>query len=429
MKDLIFTSCAEFLESQKKIIIVLGRGTEGCGVTQCAIQMQKVTGAKILSANDKKWGRAKGLEIDQMEMNLGREWEAMADIVNSHELCIVYSVPSKSHPQDCQDNWLKFLDRVHIRKAFINVDHKAASIARNANLKEVCESVDVIMTHSLENDFSKFMKKNKIDTPLTKMALGFDYDGHRKKYWRPIEEQQDNMIRWIGRTAMWKGPSLMIDYHQDELMNNGFITVLEGLEASIQYPLVLYRDNKEDNPVDRRIVENHFRPEKQHGDVKFTPDLYGKEVTGKGAYLYPQYINSDCMERMALSAFGSDLYHLKAETYGDNIENCHAECIASGTVPIFHKHFCDNVIHPVQGKPISQCQNSGTIGLDYSNFEECRELMIKLKNDPTMRDDWREMAFEFWKQHSDGEMVVNEIVDLAINTTENQPQGLEEFFA
>ena len=55
MKDLIFTSCAEFLEGQKKIIIVLGRGTEGCGVTQCAIQMQKVTGAKILSANDKKW--------------------------------------------------------------------------------------------------------------------------------------------------------------------------------------------------------------------------------------------------------------------------------------------------------------------------------------------------------------------------------------
>ena len=66
------------------------------------------------------------------------------------------------------------------------------------------------------------------------------------------------------------------------------------------------------------------------------------------------------MMRMARSAFGSDLYHLKAETYGDNIENCHAECIASGTVPLFHKHFCDNVIHKVQGKPISQCQNTGS---------------------------------------------------------------------
>ena len=406
-----------------KIAIILGRGTEGCGVTQCAIQMQKVTGADIYSAADKKWGRAKGLDLVEHPFMMSTEWEGTADVINqNYDLAIVYSVPSKSHPQECQDNFVPFLQRLNIRKAFINVDHKAASIARNANLKEVCESVDVIMTHSLENDFSRFMKKNNIDTPLTKMGLGFDYDGHRAKYWRPIEEQQHNVIRWIGRTAMWKGPNLMIDYHQDALMDNGFITVLEGLEASIQYPLVLYRDNKAQPPADRRIVENHFRPEKQYNETKFTPDLYGKEVEGKGAYLYPQYINSEAMQRMALSAFGSDLYHLKAETYGDNIENCHAECIASGTVPLFHKHFCDNVIHKVQGKPISQCTNSGTIGVDYTN------LMIKLKNDPAMRDDWREMAFEFWKQHSDGDDVVKEIVDLALNTTSNQPQGLEGFF-
>ena len=411
-----------------KTIILLGRGTEGCGVTQCAIQMQKVTGATILSANDKKWGRAKGLDIQQLEMSVGKEYEAMAQQINQYDLCIVYSVPSKSHPEDCQENFLKLLDLINTRKAFINVDHKAASIARNANLVEVCKKVDVIMTHSMENDFCKFMRKNKIQTPLTKMGLGFDYDGHRAKYWRPIEEQQHNMVRWIGRTAMWKGPSLMIDYHQDALMKEDFITVLEGLEASIQYPLVLYRDNKEDNPIDRRKVENYFRPEKKYGDVKFTNDLYGKEDIQKGAYLYPQYMNEDCMHRLSLSAFGSDLYHLKAETYGDNIENCHAECIASGTVPLFHKHFCDNVIHPVQGKPISQCQNSGTLGVDYTNFEECRQTMVKLKNDPSMRDDWREMSFEFWKQHSDGKTVVEDIMEKAINTKSNQPQGLEEFF-
>lgn len=412
-----------------KIAIILGRGTEGCGVTQCAIQMQKVTKADIFSANDKKWGRAKGLDIEQYEFNMGFQWESTAELINhKYDLAVVYSVPSKGHPQDCQDNFVPFLKKINIRKAFINVDHKAASIARNANLKEVCESVDVIMTHSLENDFSRFMKKNNINTPLTKMGLGFDYDGHRAKYWIPIADQQHEMVRWIGRTAMWKGPNLMIDYHQDSLMSEGFITVLEGLEASIQYPLVLYRDNKAKPPTDRRIVMNYFRPEKQYGETKFDPSLYGQETIFNGAYLYPQYINDDAMKRMARSAFGSDLYYLKAETYGDNIENCHAECIASGTVPLFHKHFCDNVIHKVQGKPISQCKDSGTIGLDYSNFNQCRDLMIKLKNDPAMRDDWREMAFEFWKQHSNGEDVVNEIVDLALNTTSNQPQGLEEFF-
>jgi hypothetical protein len=54
--------------------------------------------------------------------------------------------------------------------------------------------------------------------------------------------------------------------------------------------------------------------------------------------------------------------------------------------------------------------------------------MVKLKNDPSMRDDWREMAFEFWKQHSNGIDVVNDIMDKAQNVNENQPQGLEEFF-
>ena len=412
-----------------KTIILLGRGTEGCGVTQCAIQMQKVTGATILSASDKKWGRAKGLDLQQTEMSVGKEWEEMANIVNQHDVCIVYSVPSKSHPQDCQDNFPKLLDAITIRKAFINVDHKAASIARNANLVEVCKKMDVIMTHSLENDFSRFMKKNKILVPLKKMGLGFDYDGHRAKYWKAIHAQQRSMVRWIGRTAMWKGPALMIDYHQDALMDAEFITVLEGLEASIQYPLVLYRDNKEETPTDRRKVVNYFRPEKQHGETqKFLPEFYGTEKVGNGAYLYPQYINEDCMNRMSRSAFGADLYHLKAETYGNNIENCHAEIIASGAVPIFHKHFCDNVIHKEQGKPVTLCKDTGTIGLDYSNFEECKEVMIKLKNDPAMRDDWREMAFEFWKQHSDGEMVVGEIMELA-TSDEHQPQGLEEFFA
>ena len=411
-----------------KTIILLGRGTEGCGVTQCAIQMQKVTGATILSASDKKWGRAKGLDLQQTEMSVGKEWEEMANIVNQHDVCIVYSVPSKSHPQDCQDNFPKLLDAITIRKAFINVDHKAASIARNANLAEVCKKMDVIMTHSLENDFSRFMKKNKILVPLKKMGLGFDYDGHRAKYWKAIHAQQRSMVRWIGRTAMWKGPALMIDYHQDALMDAEFITVLEGLEASIQYPLVLYRDNKEETPTDRRKVVNYFRPEKQHGETqKFLPEFYGTEKVGNGAYLYPQYINEDCMNRMSRSAFGADLYHLKAETYGNNIENCHAEIIASGAVPIFHKHFCDNVIHKEQGKPVTLCKDTGTIGLDYSNFEECKEVMIKLKNDPAMRDDWREMAFEFWKQHSDGEMVVGEIMELA-TSDEHQPQGLEEFF-
>lgn len=394
-----------------KIAIVLGRGTEGCGVTQCAVQMQGVTGAKIFSASDKKWPRGAGITFERTEFSMAKDWEKYADEINGFDLCIVYSVPSKGHPEDCQANFLKFLKKVAIRKVFINVDHKAASIARNANLKEVCESVDLLMTHSMHNDFCKFLKKENVSTPVSKMELGFDYDGHRTKYWKPIVEQAGNKTLWIGRSAMWKAPDLMIDFHQDELMGQGFITVLEGLEASIQYPFVLYRDHKNEVKIDRRKVVNYFRAEKQHGETaKFSESLHGLETVGNGAYLYPQYTNAACMERMSLSGFGSDLYHLKAETYGNNIENCHAEIVASGAVPIFHKHFCDNVIHKVQGKPVSECIDTGTIGLDYSNFVQCRDTMMKLRDDPGMRNEWREMAVEFWKQHSDAKDVIADIL-------------------
>ncbi len=407
-----------------KIAIILGRGTEGCGVTQCAIQMQNVTNADIFSSNDKKWPRAKGFNFNVQEFSVANQWEDYSKKINEYDLCVIYSVPSVTHPEDCQTNFVKLLNSITTRKAFINVDHKAASIARNANLKQICESVDIIMTHSLQNAFCKFIEKNDVQTAVVKMGLGFNYDAHREKYWKPIEDQKSNVVRWIGRTTGWKGPDLMIDFHEQSLLDLGFITILEGLEASISYTSVLYKDKQ---LTQRRNVSNYFRPEKQYNEDKFTSDLHGKEVINVGAYLYPPYINIDAMERMSLSAFGSDLYHLSAETYGNNIENCHAEIIASGSIPVFHKHFCDNVIHKVQGKPISECINTGTIALDYTNFSEASQLMTKLKNDSVMRNEWREMAFEFWKQHSDAKNEINEIIELAFTEVKSKKKQVIEF--
>lgn len=399
-----------------RVNILLGRGIEGCGNTQCAIQMQKVTGGMIYAASDKKWGRSKGLEFDHELFNC-----SSVDTVNNlakrlnetSDLVVVYSVPSKNgHPEACQNNFVDLVKQVNVRKILINVDHKSQSIARNARYKDICESVDVLMTHSLQNDFCKWAAKESVVTPIVKMGLGFDFDGHKAKYWKPIKEQQYNVIRWIGRSTGWKGPHIIMDFHEQELMDKGMITILEGLEASISYTSVLYRDDK--NKTGRRAVMNYFRPEKHHNEFdKFSIELHGKEETGRGSYLYPPYINAECMQRMALSAFGSDMYHLKPELYGSNAENCHLEIVASGAVPIFHKHFCDNVIHTKQGVPISQCVNTGTIGLDGNNFAETRDLVLRLAADDGMRDEWRHMAFEFWKQHCDGPDVILDIVEQA----------------
>jgi hypothetical protein len=116
------------------------------------------------------------------------------------------------------------------------------------------------------------------------------------------------------------------------------------------------------------------------------------------------------MERLSLSAFSSDLYHLNSDMYGKNIENCHAECVATGAVPIFHKHFGDNIVHRVTGDPLSSSSKSGTVWLDDDNMEQAAQLVFKLSSDSAMRDDYREMAFEFYKQHANSKDTVNDML-------------------
>ena len=399
-----------------KIAVILGRGVEGCGVTRCSIEFEKATpNTKIFATIDKKWARRDTMNFDKDEFVCGdmEQTQRVIDEINrDFEMCLIYSVPSKTHPEDCQDNFVKLVKGIGIPKGIVQLDHKMQSLSRNAKFDEICNSVDVLMTHSLTSDFTRWAEREGVKTPFRKMALGFDYDGHRSTYWKPINEQDHKSVRWIGRLSGWKGPNLMMDFHAAELMQRGYITVLEGLEASIGWKGILY--DKDDNPLyEDHQINNFFRPRKELNEVKFTEDLHGKEVHGSGAYLYPPYTNEDAMQRMSLSAYGSDLYHLKPEMYGNNIENCHAECVASGTIPIFHKHFCDNIVHRKTGNTVSGdgFLKTGTIGLGETNFDLIGKAMEKLSNDSGFRDEMREISFEYWKGHSDSTTTVEEIIN------------------
>jgi len=424
-----------------KISVILGRGVEGVGLTKNVVEFQKLfPEVKIFATIDRLWPRMHSMPFEKSFFR-GADWDTISkaakkfpdlmtceDVinqVNKSDMCIVYSVPSKGHPEECIDNFVKLLENITVRKSLIQVDHKGASIHRNGRLKDVCEAVDVLMCHSTENPFAQWVRKQNIKTPITSMGVGFNFN---KDYWKPIEDQDTRYVRWVGRTAMWKGPDVMIDLHNDHFKHAGFITVLEGLEASIQYPLVLYKNPKERK--DRREVINYFRPERDIDAAQWLDrkPKFGTENGTAGAYLYPGYVHSDMMDRMSKSCFGSDLMYFKENTYGNNIEYCHSDSFAAGVVPIFHKHFCDNVVHRTIGDPISQCKNSGTLAIDFSNAAEVTETMKVLANDNGMRDDWRNQMFEFWKDHCDSKVIYNDIIDKTLKYNEVEQHGLEAFF-
>lgn len=388
--------------------IVLGRGIEGCGVTKCAIEASKALGARIYAAEDKKWSRGKSMDypVTQFMMSSDHQMTHFLNQINdTSDVVLFFSVPSITHPQKCQDNFTYFIAGINKPKIFCQFDHKMQSIRRNSSFKWFCDGMDHLMTHSLENDFAMWLKQQEVETPLTKMTLGFNFDEHRAKYWEPIDHQDHKTVRWIGRTAGWKNPNLMVDFHNSELRKRGFITILEGLEANIGYEGLLKR-KVNGEMVDVEVV-NKFRCRKDHFE---TPEFeYGAEVVDSPAYLYPPYNNEECMNRLSLSAFGSDLYKLDERFYGGNIENCHAEIVASGCVPIFHRHFLLNVFKTMNAAPYG----NGTIGLDETSFKENSETMTALSSNLDLRDNLRESSFAFWKSRADISIFHKEIQDVA----------------
>jgi len=378
---------------------------------------------------DKKWPRRSGHDFEKLEFRAGNltEQESVTDAINEcHDSVLVFSVPSVDHPEDCQEGFLKMLDEIEHKKIMLHFDHSVKALHMNANLEQVVGQMDAIMAHSETGVLGKWMKKKHIQVPFKPMVLGFDYDAHRARFWKPYPDPVWKMgwgtVRWIGRTARWKGVQLMLDFHEQKLQPAGtYRTILEGLEASINYVIALYYD--EHGKTQKRPVNNKFRAWGP-GTKKDTEIHWGEEEFGADAYLYPPYKHDDCMERLSQSMFGSDLYHLKADQYGDNIENCHAEIVASGAVPIFHKHFGDNIVHRVSGLPASQDPRSGTIWLDVDNMDQAFHDMEQLLADPGLWNERREMAFEFWKAHSNVNISVDTILE-CVRTTEKNAGSLE----
>jgi len=412
-----------------RIAVLLGRGVEGCGVTKNAVEFKKYyPNSTIFAVSDKKWPRINSMEIDRVDFVCAEDAvvdKVITDINDNYDAVVVYSIPSTKHAEKTAENFVRLLRAIKLPKSLVQVDHNSASITRNAKLDEVCESIDLLMTHSLSGAFAGWCKKNNITTPLTTMGVGFDYGAHRKKFWLPVDEQIDKSLKWIGRCALWKGPVEIIDLHNNYLRAEDFITSLEGLEASVQSTLITHVDGA--TRQQRRDVQEFIRganrsKARQH---------YNKEVPGSAPYLYPDYVHDDCMRRLALSAFGSDLYHLKPEFYGNNIEYCHAEVVASGTVPVFHKHFGDHITHNKTGDKAT-AKFSGTIWYDPKNPKDTADTIVKLAGDRVMRSDWRELAFEFWKDHSDAGSIYDDIIKKTTGAKNNarvKVSNLEDFLA
>ena len=278
------------------------------------------------------------------------------------------------------------------------------SIKRNAAIEEAVNRANILFGHSRTNDFAKYVSEvtgggglagffgEDESKSILNFQPGMDFDSIRAKYWKPIEETDPIMNKWIGRTTSWKGYVQMFKFHNEFLRPNGYITTFEGIEKSPAYLGF------------RELSEFHGMIDKDITTVTLEKD--------QPAYVFGPFINEQMLERMSRVGFGYQLSILDERFIERSIEYTHCEVACTGVVPVLRKSYGERCTHRKFGDKLINCKDTGTIWLDDNNMQPAFELLNKLANDNVMRNEYREMAFEFYKSHQDSQYTFAEMMKL-----------------
>jgi len=394
-----------------KVAIIMGRGIEGCGVTKFTVEQTKWLANNghefvVYSSKDKSWTRKNSHDVSnvvQLKFAKPEEMNKMITGANEADVIIINSLPSIGHPEACIEQYKRFLNEITKPVVLIQHDHSKLSIRRNAAIEESVKRANVLFGHSKTNDFAKYVESVTGEAGLGsffdedtngKSIIGFqpgiDFDAIRAKYWKPIEETDVDMHKWIGRTTSWKGYKQMFKFHNEYLRSAGAITTFEGIEKSPAY--LAFREISEFNGHISEDIANISLQKNQP------------------AYVFGPYINDELMERISKVGFGYQLSLLDTRFIERSIEYTHCELACAGVIPVFRKHYGERCTHRYYNKKLIDCDNTGTVWLDDENMQPAFDLVYKLSKDPVMRNEYREMAFEFFKLHQDSQYTFAEMM-------------------
>lgn len=388
----------------------MGRGIEGCGVTKFTVEQTKWLSKNghqhtVYSSKDKSWTRKNAHDVSnviQLKFAKAEETNKMIAGCNEADVVIINSLPSQSHPEEAINQFKRALNEITKPVVLIQHDHSSLSIKRNAAIDESIRKASILFGHSTNNDFAKhvatvtgggglagFFGDDESKTILN-FQPGMDFDAVRAKYWKDIKDTDPIMNKWIGRTTSWKGYVQMFKFHNEFLRPNGYITTFEGIEKSPAYLAF------------RELSEFHGMIDK---------DITGIPLqTNEPAYVFGPFINEQMLERMSRVGFGYQLSVLDERFIERSIEYTHCEVACTGVVPVFRKTYGERCTHRKFGDKLINCKDSGTIWLDDNNMQPAFELLNKLSKDSVMRNEYREMAFEFYKQHQDSQYAFAEMM-------------------
>ena len=393
-----------------KVAIIMGRGIEGCGVTKFTVEQTKWMAKNghefvVYSSKDKSWTRKNAHDVSnvvQLKLAKPEETTKMIDGCNNADVVIINSLPSLSHPDAAIEQFKRALSEITKPIVLIQHDHSSLSIKRNAAIEEAVKRANILFGHSRKNDFAKYVGEvtgggglagffgGDESKSILNFQPGIDFDSIRAKYWLDIYQTRPLEHKWIGRTTSWKGYVQMFKFHNEFLRPGGYITTFEGIEKSPAYLGF------------RELSEFHGMIDKDINTVALEKD--------QPAYVFGPYINEQMLYRMSSVGFGYQLSLLDERFIERSIEYTHCELAAVGVVPVFRKAYGERCTHRKFGDKLINCKDTGTIWLDDNDMQPAYDLVTKLTKDCGMRNEYREMAFEFYKQHQDAQYTFAEMM-------------------
>lgn len=395
----------------KNIALVVGRGVDGCGVQAFVIEqyrwyVKNGFNPRVLVVDDKKWSRKESHTNDGFEffrLEKAGIPETFQKALDASDLVILNSLPSVGHSEKCIAAFYDCLDKVKVPVVLVQHDHASMSIRRNARIEDAIKKADVIFGHADTSDFAKLVAETTSsgvmdlfgDGEVEKRVIGFqpglDFAPIRVKYWKPIEEHDVMLHRWIGRTTSWKGYVQMFKFHNELLRGFGAKTIMEGIERS---PAFL-----------------GFRELSEFEDVMTSNPDTTQYKTDMPVYVHSIFKKHEMLERMSKTGFGYQLSVLDSKFIDRSIEYTHCEIACTGTIPVFRKLYGQRCTHRKTGNRLFSDKNTGTVWFDDDNMQETLDTIKKLTTDVGMRAEWREMAYEYYKEHQDAEYTFREMHD------------------
>lgn len=415
----------------KKFLVILGRGLEGCGVTRIAIEFTNYVNSlgndyqcNILANSDKKWGRESAHQHNAIQYKFSEQIDDVKREIDKYDVVFAMSVPAKKFDDASKDsffNIIKYAKESGKMVVMSQWDHKIHSISRNmyadAKYWEIFNYCDLMLNHSYTNDFAiKFIKKNNIQ--LRKLVcrddkinnlFGIDFEA-LKPFWKPFEQKGKKTIKFIGRSAGWKGPWKFRDLHWSYFKDEGYISTIEGIELSIGVLNELYKSTK---PA--RIERDDVKLVMSKTDIQQFNNKTYPFARNMPAYVLPPYNRNEAIERLSKNQFGIELILMDDNLGKDIIENAMMEMVGAGVVPIFRKQWAK--LFTINGIPLYDYgfEKTGTIFLDDENPRDAIALMNELSENAEKYDNARNIAYKFYKNIFDNSVIYKNVLEIIEN--------------